>query len=207
MLKEHNIQVCCVISIFMVAWFIVSLAFLPIFFQNYRGFTAEQAGGMVGVTGLATLFSGFLVPAWSDRVGRKPALILFCFLGVVTSLAALYFNGPLWILSVLLFIGWSGTGAFPLFMGVVPGETVSRSLAATSMGLVVCIGELIGGAAVPPMAGWIADQTSLAAPVIVVGVCAFCGGVAALFLKETAPSKIGGIAALGQPIPPPREAA
>lgn len=195
MLKEHNIRVCCVISIFMVAWFIVALAFLPIFFENYRGFTAEQAGGMVGVTGLATLFSGFLVPAWSDRIGRKPAIVLFCFLGVVTSLAALYFDGPLWMLSVLLFIGWSGTGAFPLFMGVVPGETVSRSLAATSMGLVVCVGELIGGAGVPPAAGWIADQTSLAAPVIILGVCAFCAGLAALFLRETAPSKVGNAAA------------
>ena len=94
---------------------------------------------------------------------------------------------------ILLFIGWSGTGAFPIFMGVVPGETVSRSLAATSMGLVVCIGELIGGVGVPPLAGWIADRTSLGlqAPVIVLGACAFCGGVAALFLKETAPSKIG----------------
>ncbi|HEY5567078.1 MAG TPA: MFS transporter [Gammaproteobacteria bacterium] len=196
MLKAHNIRVCCVVSIFMVAWFLVALVFLPIFFQNYRGFTAEQAGGLVGVTGLATLFSGFLVPAWSDRVGRKPAIILFCFLGMVTSLAALYFNGPLWMLGVLLFIGWSGTGSFPLFMGVVPGETVSRSLAASSMGLVVCIGELVGGAAIPPAAGWLADRTSLAAPVIVVGVCAFCAGVAALFLKETAPRKVG--AAPGQ---------
>jgi MFS family permease len=196
MLKEHNIRVCCVISIFMVAWFLVALVFLPIFFQNYRGFTAEQAGGLVGVTGLATLFSGFLVPAWSDRVGRRPAIILFCFLGMVTSLAALFFNGPLWMLGVLLFIGWSGTGSFPLFMGVVPGETVSRSLAATSMGLVVCIGELVGGAAIPPAAGWIADRTSLAAPVIVVGVCAFCAGVAALFLRETAPRKVS--AAPGQ---------
>lgn len=190
MLKAHNIRVCSVISIFMVAWFLVALVFLPIFFQNYRGFTAEQAGGLVGVTGLATLASGFLVPAWSDRVGRKPAIVLFCFLGTITSLAALFFTGPQWMLAVLLFIGWSGTGSFPLFMGVVPGETVSRSLAATSMGLVVAIGELVGGAAVPPIAGWIADRTSLAAPVIVVGVCAFCAGVAALFLEETAPRKL-----------------
>jgi MFS family permease len=196
MLKVHNIRVCCVISIFMVAWFLVALIFLPLYFQNYRGFTAEQAGGLIAVTGFATLFSGFLVPAWSDRVGRKPAIILFCFLGVVTSLAALYFNGPLWMLGVLLFIGWTGTGSFPLFMGVVPGETVSRSLAATSMGLVVCIGELVGGAAVPPLAGALADRTNLTAPVIVVGVCAFCAGVAALFLKETAPGKIA--AAQGQ---------
>jgi len=204
MLKEHNIRVCCVISIFMVAWFLVALTFLPIFFQNYRGFSAEQAGGLIGVTGFATLFSGFLVPAFSDRVGRKPAMILFCFLGCVTSLAALYFTGPLWMMSVLLFIGWTGTGSFPLFMGVVPGETVSRSLAATSMGLVVCIGELIGGAGVPPAAGWIADQTSLAAPVVVVGICAFFAGVAALFLKETAPRKLAQRTSAAQPAAAPQ---
>jgi fucose permease len=74
------------------------------------------------------------------------------------------------------------------------------------MGLVVCIGELIGGAAVPPAAGWLADRTeSFAAPVIVVGVCAFCAGVAALFLKETAPRKVG--AAPGQRAAEYRQAA
>jgi MFS family permease len=192
MLKEHNIRVCSVVSIFMVAWFLVSLTFLPIFFESYRGFDGQETGRLIGVTGFATLFCGFLVPALSDRIGRKPAIILFCFLGIVTSLAALYFDGPRWMMAVLLFIGWSGTGAFPLFMGVVPGETVSRSLAATSMGLVVCIGELVGGVGVPPLAGWIADTTSLGlqAPVMILGVCAFCGGVAALFLKETAPGKV-----------------
>jgi MFS family permease len=190
LLQEHNIRVCSVISIFMVAWFLVAFAFLPIYFVNFRGFTDVEAGDLISVTGFATLICGFLVPALSDRIGRKPAIILFCFLGMVTSLAALYFTGPMWMLAVLLFIGWSGTGAFPLFMGVVPGETVARSLAATSMGLVVCIGELIGGVGGPPVAGWIADRTSLEAPVIVIGVCAFCGGVAALFLKETAPGKI-----------------
>ena len=191
LLKEHNIRVCSVISIFMVAWFLVAFAFLPIFFVNFHGFTEVEAGRLIGVTGFATLICGFLVPALSDRIGRKPAIALFCFLGTVTSLAALYFDGPMWMLGILLFIGWSGTGSFPLFMGVVPGETVSRSMAATSMGLVVCIGELVGGVGGPPLAGWIADRTSLEAPVIVIGVCAFCGGVAALFLKETAPSKIG----------------
>src|SRR5690606_5772511 len=134
MLKEHNIRVCSGISILMVPWVPVGLAFMPLFFQNVRGFTAEQAGQLVGITGLATAICGFLVPAWSDRVGRKPAMILFCFGAAVTPLAAHWYEGPMWTLGLLLFLGWSGTGAFPLFMGVVPGESVSRSLAASSMG-------------------------------------------------------------------------
>ncbi len=190
MLKEHNIRVCCLIAIFMVSWFLVTLTFLQPFFVNYRGVPEVQTGGLIGFMGLSTVFCGFLVPAFSDRIGRRPALILFCFIGMVTPLAALFFDGPAWIMSVLLFIGWSGTGAFPIFMGVVPGETVPRAMAASSMGLVVCIGELIGGVAMPTVAGNIADQTSLAATMVIVAACAFCGGVAALFVKETAPSKI-----------------
>lgn len=190
MLREHNIRVCCVISIFMVSWFLVVLAFLVPVLVNYRGFSEGEAGNAFGVMALNAAICGFLVPAFSDYIGRKPAMIFFCFVGMVGPLGALYFDGPLWMLSGLLFIGWAGTGAFPLFMGVVPGETVPRALAASSMGLVVMIGELVGGVAMPWLAGKVADETSLAAPMIIAAICAACGGVASMFLKETAPRKV-----------------
>jgi len=191
MLREHNIRVCCLISICMVSWFLVVLAFIQPTLVNFRGFTEIEAGRAMSIMGLNAAICGFLVPTLSDFIGRKPTMIVFCFMGIVGPLGALYFDGSLWGIAALLFIGWSGTGAFPLFMGVVPGETVSRALAASSMGLVVMIGELVGGVAMPWVAGRIADQTSLAAPMTVAAICAFCGGVAALFLKETAPRKVG----------------
>jgi cyanate permease len=191
MLREHNIRVCCIISIFMVSWFLVVLAFLVPTLVNLRGFSGEQAGNAFAVMALNAAICGFLVPAFSDYVGRKPALIMFCFVGMVGPFGALYFDGSIAVLSALLFIGWAGTGAFPLFMGVVPGETVSRALAASSMGLVVMVGELVGGVGMPWIAGKVADETSLAAPMLIAAACAFCGGVASLFLKETAPRKIG----------------
>jgi sugar phosphate permease len=73
---------------------------------------------------------------------------------------------------------------------VIPGETMPRAMAASAMGLVVGVGELLGGTLAPSLAGALADQTSLAAPVIVIGVCAFMGGVLSLFLVETAPTKV-----------------
>jgi MFS family permease len=150
----------------------------------------------MSVIGLCTVICGFLIPAWSDRIGRKPVMVIFCFMGMITPLAALFFDGPMWMLGALLFIGWSGTGAFPLFMGVIPGESVSPALAASSMGLVVAIGELIGGVGAPSVTGWFADQTSLQAPVYAIAILAFIAGVLSLFLTETAPRKTG--AALAQ---------
>jgi predicted MFS family arabinose efflux permease len=190
MLKEHNIRICCLMSIFMVSWFLVVLVFIQPTLVTYRGFGEGQAAFAISVMGLNAAICGFLVPAFSDYVGRKPAMILFCFVGMVGPLGALFFDGPLWALSALLFIGWAGTGAFPLFMGVVPGETVSRTLAASSMGLVVMVGELVGGVAMPWLAGRAADSTSLAAPMTIAAICAFCGGVTCLFLRETAPRKV-----------------
>jgi predicted MFS family arabinose efflux permease len=192
MLKEHNIRICALISVCLVSWFLVTLTFMPVFLINFRGMDpATEMGPAMSFMGFATMICGFLVPAWSDRIGRKPVMILFTFIGVVTPLTSLYFEGSVWMMGLLLFIGWSASGSFALFMGVVPGETVSPQLAATSMGLVVCIGELVGGFASPWLAGVLADSSSLQAPMYYCVVCAFLSGVAALFLKETAPSQVG----------------
>lgn len=192
LLKQHNIRVCALISICLVSWFLVTLTFIYVFLPAYRGFSIEETVGVLSVMGLSTMIGGFLVPGLSDRIGRKPVMIVFTFIGMITPLTALYFDGPLWMMGVLFFIGWSATGSFPLFMGVVPGESVSPKLAATSMGLVVCIGELVGGFASPTLAGMLSDQTTMQAPMYYCLICAFLSGIAALFLKETAPSKVSG---------------
>jgi MFS family permease len=189
MLKQRNILVCSGISVFMISWYLVGIIFLPVFFTVVKGMAPDVAGQVVAPMGIATMICGFIVPAISDRIGRKPAMIIFTFIGLVTPLAALYFSGPQWMLSVLLLIGWTASGSFAVFMGVVPSETVPKTLAASSMGLVVGAGEIVGGVLSPTISGWIADQTSLAAHMVVMMVCALCGGLFSLFLRETAPGK------------------
>jgi MFS family permease len=189
MLKQRNILVCSGISVFMISWYLVGIIFLPVFFTVVKGMPPDVAGQVVAPMGIATMICGFIVPAISDRIGRKPAMIIFTFIGLVTPLAALYFSGPQWVLSVLLLIGWTASGSFAVFMGVVPSETVPKALAASSMGLVVGAGEIVGGVLSPTISGWIADQTSLAAHMVVMMVCALCGGLFSLFLRETAPGK------------------
>jgi len=190
MLKQRNILVCSGISVFMISWYLVGIIFLPVFFTVVKGMAPDVAGQVVAPMGIATMICGFVVPAISDRVGRKPAMIIFTFIGLVTPIAALYFSGAQWMLSLLLLIGWTASGSFAVFMGVIPSETVPKALAASSMGLVVGAGEIVGGVLSPTISGWIADQTSLVAHMIVMMVCALCGGLLSLFLRETAPGKI-----------------
>jgi MFS family permease len=189
MLGQRNILVCCGISVFMVSWFLVGIIFLPVFFTVVRGMPPDVAGQVVAPMGIATMICGFVVPFISDRIGRKPAMIVFTFIGLVTPIAALHFSGAQWMLSLLLLIGWTASGSFAVFMGVIPSETVPRTLAASSMGLVVGAGEIVGGVLSPTISGWVADQTSLVAHMVVMMVCALGGGLLSLFLRETAPGK------------------
>ncbi len=128
-------------------------------------------------------------------------LLIGCFASILAPLAALYFQGPVWMLGAAVFVGWVGNGVFPMFMGTIPGESLPRASIATAMGIVVGVGEILGGVAGPFIAGQLMDSTSLKlqAPMFLMAGCALIAGCIALFLKETAPAKVG--TAAGQAIP------
>lgn len=195
MLRVRNIAVCCAVSVFLVAWMIIGWAFFPKFFTDYRGFSPQTMSYLLMTLGFASAVSGFGAPFISDRIGRKPIMVAFCLAGIVTPLAALFFQGSPWVLGALMFIGWSATGTFPLFMGVIPGETISRKYAASAMGLVVCVGEVIGGFGITLLAGKLADLSSLTTPLWVMVLCAITGGLLCSLLVETAPVKVRAAAA------------
>ncbi len=195
MLGVRNILLCCLISIFMVSWLIMGWNFLPKFFVDSRHIAPAQMGNLMTVLGVASALSSFTIPAISDRIGRKPAVVLFSLLGVATPLGALLFHGPLLLLGALMFVGWLAAGVFPLFMGVIPGETISRRYAATAMGLIVCVGEIVGGTLINGIGGYLGDHWNPAAPIWVQAACAVAGGLLALLLIETAPIKVHAAAA------------
>jgi MFS family permease len=99
-------------------------------------------------------------------------------------------------LGLLLLLTYTGLGCFTLFMATIPAETVSRAIVATALGLIMGLGELIGGFVAPTIAGFAADRFGLA---IVMWIS--CGGallaaVLSLFLQETAPAVLARRSAL-----------
>ena len=193
--RERNIWLCAGIACLMVSWLMLHQYFLPLFLTTVRGLSNRQMSQVMSVTGICAAIVGLVGPAISDRVGRKPVIVCALLLSLVTPLAGLYFHGPIPILAALMFVGWIGTAAFALFMAVVPGETLPARHAATASGMVVCIGEVIGGSCAPLLGGRAADLTTLAAPIMIAAACAVGGTILSLFLKETAPVKTGSCAA------------
>ncbi len=195
MLHHRNMWLCMLMAIFMVAWMVLGWAFLPLFYIKVRQISNGAMSVLMSVLGLSAAFFSFVVPALSDRFGRRPIIVIFNCIGLLVPLAALYFQGSLFILGTLIFFGWSASGTFPLFMGTVPSETIPARYVATSLGMVVGLGEILGGVGAPAIAGRAADHYGLEAPIMIMAVCALLGTVLALFLRETAPVRLSKTAA------------
>ena len=188
--RYRNMWLCIAISIFMVPWMIVGWAFLPTLYVNFRHFSPSDMKWLMSVLGISAAVFAFIVPGLSDRFGRKPVMIVFTLIGVLYPFAALYFSGSLWVLALLIFVGWSASGTFPLFMATIPSESLPARYLGTSLGLVMGIGEFLGGSSVPTLAGKAADHFGLPAPMYIAAACAVIAVVLTLFLRETAPVKV-----------------
>ena len=188
-LRYRNMLVCVVMAIFMVSWMVLGWAFMPIFYMKVRGFSPSEMSVLMSILGLSAAFFSFVVPRLSDRIGRRPVMVAFNLIGVLVPIVVCYFTGPTWLLGVLVFLGWSASGTFPIFMATIPSETLPARYIATAAGMVIGVGEVLGGVSGPAVAGWAADRFGLYAPMYMEGACALVGTVLALWLVETSPGR------------------
>jgi MFS family permease len=188
-LANHNVVLCASMGVLLVSYLVVCWAFMPLYLVNVRHYSAETEGWLMGTLGISATIGSFVVSGISDRIGRRPLMILLPFVGVILPLGAIYYMGSVWVLAAIFFFGWALTGIFPLFMATVPSESVSPALRASALGLCMGAGELIGGVFSPSLAGIAADHTSLGlqAPLWIMLGLAVVAGLLALGLRETAP--------------------
>ncbi len=187
LLKSRNIVLCMLISCVFLTWFVILISFTPTFLVSVRGYSAPSMGAIMSCLGAAWVIWGFVVPSVSDRIGRRPTLVLFSLVAACCPVALLYAPSSL-VLGILMVLTYTGLGCFTLFMATIPAETVPREVMATALGLIMGVGELIGGFVAPTVAGFAADRFGLS---IVMWIS--CGGALlaaglSLFLKETAPA-------------------
>jgi MFS transporter, ACS family, hexuronate transporter len=186
-LRNRNVIVCSFMAVVLVAYLVVTWAFLPLVLIQLRGIADGTAAGLMAVLGVASAVCSFLIPWLSDIYGRRPVMALFTLGGVILPLGALYYDGPALVLGAIFFAGWMFNGIFPMFMATVPVESVSPAQAATAMGVVMGVGEILGGVIAPSLAGGLSDIYGLQAVCWLLAALAVIGGIAALFLRETAP--------------------
>lgn len=196
LLRHRNLQLCVAISICLVAWMIIGWVFLPLYYVQVRGFSPGDMSVVMSAMGVAAgLFGAFIGPALSDRLGRRPLIVVLSFTGLGAPLVAIGLQAPLAVMAAATFFGWGAAGALAMAMATVPAESLPPGSVATAIGLTQGTGEIVGGVLAPVLAGLAGDAYGLQAPLWIAAALAALAGVIALFLTETAP-RVAGAAGL-----------
>lgn len=194
--SERNILICAIMSVLLVSYLVICWAFMPLYLTKVRGYDPDTMSWLMGTLGISSTIGSFVVSGISDYTGRRPVMILMPFIGIILPLGAMFYVGSVWIMAGIFFLGWGLNGIFPLFMATVPSESVDPLHTATVVGLCMGMGEILGGALSPTLAGYAADLAGLQAPLWIMLGITIIAGFLAMGLRETAP-RLQGVATAG----------
>jgi MFS family permease len=170
---------------------ITTSAFIPSYLLDHLHLSEMQMGSIMSAIGFGSTAGTLFLPWLSDRIGRKPVMMLSS-LGAAISLLLLNSLGPNvpLLFAALFMVHFFNNSAITLTVGPICSETVPAALMATASGTVIAVGELLGGGLAPIMAGQFAEKFWLGyllwLPIGAVSV----GFLLSLFLKETLPSAV-----------------
>ncbi|MFP3801208.1 MFS transporter [Paraburkholderia sp. SIMBA_027] len=165
-------------------------AFMPNYLTDYLRLNLDQMGMVLTGQGLGSLVGMVVIPALSDRFGRKPMLIA-ALLAELVALWVLRTIGaePVKLFAALFVITFMNSGAIAITVGPLTSAAVPARLAASATGLVVGVGEIVGGALAPAAAGALAHAMGIAMiPVIALVATAAGAAIVALGVREPGPS-------------------
>ena len=171
---------------------IVTSALLPSYLTDYLRLDLNQMGVVLSAIGIGAALGTVLMPALSDRIGRKPVMLISV-VGAISFLTLLANTGAE---PGKLFLFVFGTHFFnfaliTLTVGPLSAEAVPAKLMATATGLVIGVGEIFGGGVAPIIAGFVAESYGIQY-MLHLAICGLAIGlIVALALKETAPLRVG----------------
>lgn len=173
---------------------VTTSALLPSYFIDYLRLDFTQMGKVMSGIGFGSAAGTLLLPWLSDRIGRRPVMLLSTIGAGVSLLLLASLNGAsvtALFLSVFA-VHFFNNALITLTVGPICSETVPPTLMATASGAVIAVGELFGGGLAPVVAGQVAERFGIEhllwLPIGAMGI----GLLLCLGLKETLPTAVGG---------------
>ena len=157
--RSRNVVLAALIMVCIAGSLNVVIAMTPSYLMNHLRLDERHMGFILSGVGLGGLSGGLLLPALSDRIGRKSVMLL----GAASATVALWaFSrspaNPLLLTCLLWAIANFAFGIISINVGPLTVESTPAALASTAAGLVAGVGELVGGGLAPPLAGYVADH-------------------------------------------------
>lgn len=183
-MQFKNIKVAVLLSCCLMVWMNCCVAFLPKFIVEVQGLPESEVGKILGLMGLSSLFSGIIVPTLSDKFGRKPLVIIFCFIGIFYPLAIIFLQHS-YLQLPAMFITYSIFGTVPVVFSAIPSETLPINSTGKGIGFIAGAGEFVGGVLGPVIAGILADKYGMEMPFYVAAIAATIAFLASFSFTET----------------------
>jgi MFS family permease len=167
--------------------------FGPQYLTGALHLTDQQMGFVVSAIGFGGFIGQWWLCALSDIFGRRTMAIT----GFGVGALFLWFfmqagSSNLLLLFALLFVSSAfAFGLLSLITGPVATEAAPLGLIATTGGIIIGVGEVFGGGIGPVIGGYVARHFGVAYTMWIAFGGLIAGLIVSLFIKETAPRRVG----------------
>ncbi len=186
--RNSNVWVCLALAVCMNLWFMSIFTFGPLYLTEARHLSPTMMSLIMSALGLGGTVWGLIVPALSDRFGRKPIMVIFSAIAGLTPFSLLAVSNTTWLIVCVVLFNVIG-GPMGLYMATIPAESVPAKYIAGTMGLIQGFGTLFAMFA-STMGGILADRYGLSIVLWIGALAALVAGIISLLLYETAPVKL-----------------
>lgn len=187
-LSFRNVRVAMGMMLCWLTCLMTASALLPNYLIDHVGLTFEQMGGVMSAIGLGSAVGTLSLPWLSDRIGRKPVMLIASAGGIV-ALFMLNSTGAntVQLFAWLFLVHFFNNAAITLTVGPICAETVPTALMATASGVVIAVGEFFGGGLAPVIAGRVASEFGID-KLLLLPMCTLAlGFILSMLLIETRP--------------------
>jgi predicted MFS family arabinose efflux permease len=191
-LAVRNIRIAAGMMLCWLTCLMSTSAFLPNYLIDYLRLPFADMSGVMSAIGLGSTVGTLLLPWLSDRLGRRPVMVL----STLGALGSLFWLGSasahLWALFIpLFFVHFFNNALITLTVGPLCAESVSAALAATASGLVIAIAEFFGGGLAPWLVGQTAQHFGIQHILVLPIAMMVVGFILSTAIRETRPKWAG----------------
>jgi MFS family permease len=187
--KHRNVVICLIMCVLGLAGYWTMMLFASMYLVNVSHFNLQSMGWVTSAMSILYVIYCVFVPKLADNFGRKPVMFVALVFSIIAPLFMYLFPGAsISVCTYVLFFGFTGA-VIPIYMTMVPMESVPVTLVATVGALVQGMGDLLGAAVWPVIAGKIADAAGLPFMMLAASLLLMITAVLTFALKETRPRK------------------